>query len=223
MKSGIGERIKLLHEILPEGVELVAVSKFQPVEAIKEAYSAGQRIFGESRVREMLEKKKELPSDIKWHFIGHLQTNKVRQLIGAPYLIESVDSIRLLKLIDEESGRKCLKSRLLLQIHVAKEETKFGFLPEEVREFFLNREYIKFKNSEICGLMAMASNTDNMERVAEDFRQVKHLFDEIKSGYGDELPEFKTLSMGMSGDWKIAVEEGSDMIRIGSYIFGDRI
>ncbi|MDE5794576.1 MAG: YggS family pyridoxal phosphate-dependent enzyme [Muribaculaceae bacterium] len=217
----IAEEIKKIHSMLPPGVELCAVSKFHPAEAVKEAYDAGQRIFGESRVQELLEKVKVLPPDIKWHFIGHLQTNKVRQLIGLTSLIESVDSIRLLELIDKESERAGVTTRVLMQLHVAREETKFGFYPEELLEYFSSRKFENLKATHICGVMGMASNTDDMNRVREDFRQIAATKEEILK-IAPDLIGFDIVSMGMSGDWQIAVEEGANLVRIGTAIFGVR-
>ena len=157
----IQSEILRLRSMLPEGVELVAVSKFHPAGAVAEAYEAGQRKFGESRVQELLQKIPQLPSDIEWHFIGHLQTNKVRQIIGKTALVESVDSNRLLDVIDAESRKAGVTTRVLLQIHVAMEETKFGYSPEEILAFFRERRFEKLTNTHICGFMAMASNTDN--------------------------------------------------------------
>lgn len=207
--------------MLPQGVELCAVSKFHPAEAVKEAYDAGQRIFGESRVQELLEKIPVLPSDIKWHFIGHLQTNKVRQLIGHTSLIESVDSVRLLDLIDKESERAGVVTNVLMQLHVAREETKFGFFPEELMEYFSNREFENLKATHICGVMGMASNTDDMVRVREDFHIIADTRKRILN-IAPDLRGFDIVSMGMSGDWQIAVEEGANLVRIGTAIFGER-
>lgn len=217
----IAEEIKKIHKELPKGVKLCAVSKFHPAEAIREAYDAGQRIFGESRVQELLAKVGKLPTDIRWHFIGHLQTNKVRQIIGKTSLIESVDSERLLDLIDKESEKSGVVTRVLMQLHVAKEETKYGFSPEELMEYFSERRFEHLKATHICGVMGMASNTDDMDRVRDDFR----LISETRSRILAEVPDlegFDTVSMGMSGDWRIAVEEGSTLVRIGTAIFGER-
>ena len=218
----IAEEIRKLHAELPEGVTLVAVSKFHPAEAVREAYDAGQRYFGESRVQELLAKIPQLPQDIRWHFIGHLQTNKVRQLIGKTAMIESVDSERLLSLIDRESERAGVVTRVLMQVHVAREETKFGFYPEELREYFAGRKFETLKATHICGVMGMASNTDDMERVRRDFADIAAIFREIRDDKALGLRGFDTLSMGMSGDWPIAVSEGSNLIRIGTQIFGER-
>ena len=218
----VAEELEKLKTEIPAGVNLVAVSKFHPAEMIREAYAEGQRLFGESRVQELLEKIKELPDDIKWHFIGHLQTNKVKQLVGNVAMIESVDSERLLDLIDAESEKKGVMTRVLMQVHVAKEETKFGFLPTELKEYFSSRKFEHLTNTHICGVMGMASNTDDLERVREDFRSIANIYNEIKTVISPDLRGFDTLSMGMSHDWKIAVEEGANLIRIGSRIFGDR-
>lgn len=220
--SDISEKITSLRSELPEGVRLVAVSKFHPVESIQEAYDAGQRYFGESRVQELLEKIPQLPSDIYWHFIGHLQTNKVRQIIGKTAMIESVDSERLLSLIDSESAKAGVVTRVLLQVHVAKEETKFGFLPEEMLDYFRERKFEKLTNTHICGIMGMASNTDDMVRVRADFAEIASLFRTISTEIAPDLREFDQISMGMSHDWPIAVEEGATIVRIGSLIFGER-
>lgn len=211
-----------IRQEIPDGVELVAVSKFHPVEKLREAYDAGQRCFGESRVQELIEKEKALPADIRWHFIGHLQTNKVRQLIGKVSLIESVDSERLLDLIDKESEKAGVVSKVLMQVHVAREETKFGFYPEELLEYFRLRKFEQLKATHICGVMGMASNTDDELRVREDFRKIASIYREIAGDESLGLRGFNLLSMGMSGDWPIAVEEGANIVRIGTMIFGER-
>lgn len=218
----VAEEIEKLHAELPDGVRLVAVSKFHPASMIREAYDAGQRVFGESRVQELLEKIPALPEDIEWHFIGHLQTNKVKQLIGKTSLIESVDSERLLDLIDAESRKAGVVTRVLMQLHVAKEETKFGFYPEELIEYFSSRRFENLTNTHICGVMGMASNTDDAERVRADFSAIAGVFGEIKEKAAPDLRGFDVISMGMSHDWRIAVEEGSTLVRIGSLIFGAR-
>ena len=218
----VAENIRKFRSLVPPGVEIVAVSKFHPSSLILEAYNAGQRIFGESRVQEFLEKERELPEDIRWHFIGHLQTNKVKQIIGKTTLIESVDSERLLQLISRESEKAGVVSDLLLQVHVAQEEAKFGFYPEELREFLYSGNLSELRGVRIRGLMGMATNTDDMTRIRKDFATLNALFQEIRSDSSLLLPEFDKLSMGMSGDWQLAVEEGSNIVRIGSAIFGSR-
>ncbi len=218
----IASEIQKLQAELPEGVRLVAVSKFHPAEAVAEAYAAGQRLFGESRVQELLQKIPLCPSDIQWHFIGHLQTNKVRQLMGKTALIESVDSERLLELIDSESARAGVVTRVLMQVHVAREEPKFGFWPDELLEYFRARKFETLKATHICGVMGMASNTDDMERVRADFRAIADVFRAIRDDSALALRGFDTLSMGMSGDWPVAVEEGASLVRVGTRIFGPR-
>ncbi len=219
--SDIKKNIIELKEEIPDGVELVAVSKFHPVEALKAAYDAGQRRFGESRVQELLKKQPELPGDIEWHFIGHLQTNKVKSITGKTALIESVDSEHLLDVIDREAEKAGVVTRVLMQLHVAQEETKTGFSPEELLKFFEEKRFENLKATHICGVMGMASNTTDRNRIKEDFKKIREVFDQIKLT-NPELRGFDTVSMGMSGDWRIAVEEGSTLIRVGTRIFGER-
>lgn len=219
--GSISSEIERLHALLPEGVDLVAVSKFHPAEAVMEAYRAGQRIFGESRVQELLQKIPLLPSDIRWHFIGHLQTNKVRQLIGHVSMIESVDSERLLELIDVESRRAGVITGVLMQVHVAREETKFGFSPEELIAFFSERKFESLTHTHIYGVMGMASNTEDEDRIKADFSRISEVARTIKE-ICPELRGFDTISMGMSGDWPLAIEEGSTLVRVGTAIFGPR-
>ena len=219
----IAENLAEVRSTIPEGVELVAVSKFHPVEALQQAYAAGQRVFGESRVQELQTKFPAMPDDVRWHFIGHLQTNKVKPLIGRVSLIESVDSERLLRCIDEHSARAGVVTRVLMQVHVAREETKFGFLPDELVDFFRSGGVETLRATHICGIMGMASNTDDLERVRADFRAIadtrRRILDLFAPG---ELRGFDTVSMGMSHDYRIALEEGSTMVRIGTAIFGER-
>lgn len=218
----VAEEIIKLREEIPEGISLVAVSKFHPASMIREAYDVGQRLFGESRVQELLEKIPLLPEDIEWHFIGHLQTNKVRQLIGKVALIESVDSEKLLALIDSESRKAGVVTNVLMQVHVAAEETKFGFLPEELMSYFKDKRFENLTNTHICGVMGMASNTSDMSRVRADFAEIRRIFRGISEDSSLGLRGFDRVSMGMSHDWRIAVEEGSTSVRIGSLIFGER-
>lgn len=206
---------------MPNGVRLVAVSKFHPVEKLMAAYEAGQRRFGESRVQELLAKEPQMPADVEWHFIGHLQTNKVKQLVGKASLIESIDSERLLDIVDQESRKAGVTTRVLMQVHVAREETKFGFWPEELLDYFRARKFENLTNTHICGVMGMASNTDDERRVSEDFAAIAKVYGDILELCPD-LRGFDTLSMGMSGDWPLAVEQGSNMVRIGTAIFGER-
>ena len=220
--SSIAAALAAIQATLPSGVSLVAVSKFHPVEALAEAYAAGQRLFGESRVQELAVKVPALPADISWHFIGHLQTNKVRQLIGLrPALIESVDSERLLRAIDAESERAGIVSRVLMQVHVAQKETKFGMTPDEMLGFFADRRFESLKSTHICGMMAMASNTDDEARVRADFESVARLRSSILD-VAPDLRGFDILSMGMSHDYPLAVAAGANLVRVGSAIFGDR-
>lgn len=206
---------------MPDGVRLVAVSKFHPVEKLMAAYEAGQRRFGESRVQELLAKEPQMPADVEWHFIGHLQTNKVKQLVGKASLIESIDSERLLDIVDRESRKAGVTTSVLMQVHVAREETKFGFWPEELLDYFRARKFENLTNTHICGVMGMASNTDDERRVSEDFAAIAKVYGDILELCPD-LRGFDTLSMGMSGDWPLAVEQGSNMVRIGTAIFGER-
>lgn len=218
----IADRISTLRANIPSGVRLVAVSKFHPAEAVREAYDAGQRLFGESRVQELLAKEPLLPADISWHLIGHLQTNKVRKVIGHVAMIESVDTERLLELIDAESERAGVVTNVLLQLHVAREETKFGFSEDEMLDYFMSRRFETLKATHICGLMGMATNTDDSKVVEDDFRRIAAVYDRIRNDADLGLRGFDTLSMGMSGDWPVAVECGSNMVRVGTYIFGPR-
>lgn len=217
----VAENLEAVRRTLPQGVELVAVSKFHPAEALAEAYRAGQRAFGESRAQELTAKAADLPADIRWHFIGHLQTNKVRPVVTHAHLIESVDSERLLRAIDREAKNQGKIARVLMQVHVAREETKFGFTPDELLDFFRTRQFESLEATHICGLMAMASNTDDESRVAADFETVSRLRAEIM-GIAPDLRGFDTLSMGMSHDYPLAIAHGATMVRVGTAIFGDR-
>ncbi len=225
-QTEIARRIDEIKATLPQGVELVAVSKFHPIEAIIDAYGAGQRLFGESRVQELQAKAAALPSGetegLRWHFIGHLQTNKVRQLLRLrPSLIESVDSERLLGAIDREAVAQGFVQPVLLQVHVACEETKTGLSPEEFETYFRERRFEALKATHLCGVMGMASNTDDAERVRADFRAIRSLFD-LALELCPDLRGFTEVSMGMSGDYPLAVEEGATIVRVGSAIFGER-
>lgn len=218
----ISENLQKIRTTLKPDVRLVAVSKFHPVEALQEAYDAGQRIFGENHVQELVAKEAVLPKDIEWHFIGHLQTNKVKYIAPFVSLIHSMDSLKLMKEIDKQ-GQKCGKViDVLLQIHVAAEETKFGFTPEEVVQMLAEGEWKNYAHVRIVGLMAMATNTDDEAQIAQEFDIVQRLFNTLKTNYFADKPEFKEISMGMSGDYLIAQEHGSTMVRVGSMIFGPR-
>ena len=213
--------IKINNE-LPSTVKLVAVSKFNPVEAIQEAYEAGQRIFGESRPQELLQKVQELPDDIQWHFIGHLQTNKLKMVLPYASLIHSVDSERLLMEINKYAVKNNLKVRCLLELFVAQEETKQGFSKEELMQLMEKLQQEPLEGVEICGLMGMASFVEDEQQIRGEFAALKESFDQIREKYISTHPNFNELSMGMSGDYKIAVEMGSTMVRIGTTIFGAR-
>ena len=202
---------------LPENVKLVTVSKTNPAEKITEVYDLGQRAFGENKVQELLEKQTVLPNDIEWHLIGHLQTNKVKFVAGFISMIESVDSEKLLKEIDKEALKNNRKINVLLQVKIAKEETKFGLTIDEAKDIFTEFLEGNFPNIEIKGLMGMASFVDNETQIREEFGILKQLFDELSS-----LKPLETLSMGMSGDFPLAIECGSNSVRVGSAIFGER-
>ena len=208
---------------LPKQVRLVAVSKYHPVEMIQEAYDAGQRLFGENHVQEMTQKYALLPKDIEWHFIGHLQTNKVKYIAPFVSLIHSVDSLKLLKEINKQAEKVQRIIPCLLQIHIAKEETKFGFSFDECREMLQQGEWKNLKNVQLCGVMGMGTFTDNVDQVRSEFHSLKDFFDEIKENVFSDNPSFREISMGMTDDYPIAIEEGSTLIRIGTKIFGERI
>lgn len=221
--SDIQANLQYVLSSIPKEVRLVAVSKFHPEEAINEAYESGQRIFGESKVQEMTRKHEVLPQDIEWHFIGHLQTNKVKYI--APYvsLIHSIDSFKLLSEINRQGEKNGRIICGLLQMHVAREETKFGFSLDECRQMLAAEEWKKLTHVRICGIMGMASNTDNENQVREEFKTLHDFFLEIQQKHFSTDESFKELSMGMSHDYPWAIEEGATLIRVGSLIFGDRI
>ena len=218
----VSETINRINNRLPAGTQLVAVSKFHPSAAIMEAYKAGQRIFGESRVQELCEKQPACPKDIEWHFIGHLQTNKIKHIAPIVALIHGVDSIKLLKEINKEGEKIGRVIPCLLQIHIAQEETKFGFSFEECREFLKAGSLKDLKNVHIHGLMGMATLTDNPAQIQKEFKSLNDFFLELKQVYFKDDQSFKEVSMGMSDDYEIAIKEGSTMVRIGSAIFGPR-
>ena len=221
--SPIQEEIKRIQAELPESVRLVAVSKFHPVEALQEAYEAGQRIFGESKVQEMTQKYEALPKDIEWHFIGHLQTNKIKYM--APYvaLIHGVDSYKLLAEIDKQARKAGRVIPGLLQIHIAQEETKFGFSTDECRTMLDAGEWRSLQNIQIAGVMGMATNTDDEAQIEAEFHTLADFFQETKETFFNDSPYYKEISMGMSDDYPLAIRQGSTLIRIGSRIFGERI
>ena len=220
--ANIKDNLEKVTAMLPKGVRLVAVSKFHPVEELAEAYEAGQRLFGENRAQELVAKAPLLPKDIRWHFIGHLQKNKVRAIMPHVSVIESVDSVELLKLIEKEAARIDRTVEVLLQLHVAQEETKSGFSVEEVLEAGEAGELTCYPHVRVCGVMAMASLTDDMEQVAQEFNIVRRTYLTLKDGCFDESEDFNELSMGMSDDWQIAVKLGATLVRIGTAIFGPR-
>ena len=215
-----------LHKVLgtlPDGVKLVAISKFHPNEYIEAAYQEGQRLFGESQVQELSRKVDTLPNDIEWHFIGHLQTNKVKYI--APYIsmIEAVDSLKLLKEIDKQAAKHNRIINVLLELHIAEEESKYGFSPDACRELLANGEWKELKNVHISGLMMMASNVDDREQIKREMTLAANLFDELKEKYFADDSAFKERSWGMSHDYDIAVEYRSTMVRVGTTIFGPRV
>ena len=217
---------KNLHEVLdtlPDGVKLIAISKFHPKEYIEVAYREGQRIFGESHEQELACKVQSLPKDIEWHFIGHLQTNKVKYI--APYIsmIEAVDTVKLLKEINKQAAKHNRVINVLLELHIAEEDSKYGFTPDACREFLKSGEWRELKNVHISGLMMMASNVEDQEQIRKEMTFASNLFDELKASYFSDDPEFKERSWGMSHDYPIAVECHSTMVRVGTAIFGPRV
>jgi hypothetical protein len=220
--SDISANIISLKQSLPPSVRLVAVSKTRPVSDIMEAYNAGHRCFGENRVQELLNKKDHLPADVEWHLIGHLQRNKVKLIVPFVSMIQSVDSMKLLSAIESEASKINRIVDILLQVYIAKEETKFGFSREEIEEMILSPEVKEFKFIRICGLMGMATFTSDVGQVQMEFRSLAELFNELKKKYFYADKSFREISMGMSGDYEIAVQEGSTIIRVGSLIFGER-
>lgn len=219
----VKENLKKVNETLADGVKLVAVSKFHPKEYIEEAYALGQRIFGESREQELRGKHTELPEDICWHFIGHLQTNKVKAIVPYVSMIETIDSLRLLKEVNKQAEKIGRSIDVLLELHIAEEETKSGMTPDEWRQLLAEGEWRELKNVRICGIMMMASFVDDEEQIRSEFLKAKDFFDEIKEKYFADAPYFKERSYGMSGDYLIAQQCGSTMVRIGTTIFGPRV
>lgn len=215
----IRKNIEAIRATLPNRVTLIAVSKYHPIESIEEAYSAGQRDFGESKAQDLRIKQQSLPKDIKWHFIGHLQSNKIKYIASFIHLIHSIDSLRLLQEVDRHAEKNQRVISCLLQIHIAEEESKFGFSPEECLNMLEEGEWHNLKHIQIRGLMCMASNTNNAIQIKEEFLSVKRLFDIIKDKYFCNEESFDTFSAGMSDDYPIAIEAGSTHIRVGSGIF----
>lgn len=219
----IAQHIANIRQELPAGTRLVAVSKFHPAEALMEAYESGQRIFGESRVQELVGKYEALPKDIEWHFIGHLQTNKVKYIVPFISLIHSVDSEKLLGVIDSEAAKCGRVVDCLLEIHVAREESKYGFIPESCREWLSGKPLGRYPHVRVCGLMGMATLTDDEAEVDREFGELKSLFDELRTSGTVDAAAFTELSMGMSHDYRLALRHGSTLVRIGTSIFGERV
>lgn len=219
MKANIAEQIKRISDTLSCGVTLIAVSKYHPADAVMQAYEAGQRDFGESKAQDLVKKHDILPDDIKWHFIGHLQSNKIKYIAPFVHLIHSIDSYKLLQEVNRHGEKQNRRIACLLQIHIAQEETKFGFTPDECMEMLSNNDWQSLKNVEIRGLMCMASNTDDESQIADEFSKVQILFNNIKEKFFAGNDSFNILSAGMSDDYPIAIKFGSNHIRVGSKIF----
>ncbi len=218
----IQENIRKLDAEIPGHVAIIAVSKRKPVEDIMQAYEAGHRIFGENRVQELIEKQPLLPGDINWHMIGHLQTNKVKYIAGFVDMIHSVDSLKLALAIDREADKTGRVIPVLLQVHIADEESKFGFSEDELNSLLDSQELSVLRNIRIDGLMGMATYTEDLEKIRSEFRYLGEVFSRVKNAYFAGSDHFRQISMGMSGDYEIAIEEGSTMIRVGTVIFGAR-
>lgn len=223
MEVDVAKNLKTVLQVLPKQVQLVAISKYHPVEYIEAAYAEGQRVFGESHEQELKQKVATLPKDIKWHFIGHLQTNKVKYI--APYIsmIESVDSLKLLKEIDKQATKHDRTIQVLLELHVAEEETKSGLSFDACRALLDEGKWRQLNHVQICGIMMMATNTDDAVKIAQEFDAAWHFFDEIKQQYFADDDAFCQRSWGMSHDYQIAVQHGSTMVRVGTNIFGPRV
>lgn len=218
----IAEALEKIKAALPQSVTLVAVSKTKPVSLIQEAYDSGHRVFGENRVQELTEKYELLPKDIQWHLIGHLQTNKVKYIAPFVTMIHAVDSLKLLKEINKQAKKHNRIINCLLQFHIAEEDSKFGMHFDEVKDLLESDDFIQMENISIVGVMGMATFTDDTEQVREEFRTLENYFQIIKSHFFKFNDAFEHISMGMSGDYPIAIEEGSTMVRVGSAIFGER-
>jgi pyridoxal phosphate enzyme (YggS family) len=216
---GIAERLADVKKTLKEGVTLIAVSKTKPNELLLEAYAAGQRDFGENYVQELVDKAEALPKDIRWHFIGHLQSNKVKYIAGFVHLVHGIDSVKLLKEVNKQAAKAGRVINCLLQIYIAQEETKFGFSGEECLAFLQSTEFSDLKNIRIQGVMGMASNTANEQQIENEFENLKTVFESVKT----VVKDCDTISAGMSGDYRLAMQHGSTMVRIGSTIFGNRV
>lgn len=218
----VRENLEKVRSEIPSHVKLVAVSKVQPNKKVLDAYEAGHRIFGENKAQELISKQPELPDDIKWHFIGHLQRNKVKYIAPFVEMIESVDSLKLLKEINKQAVKNDRVIRCLLQFHIAEEESKFGLSMDEFTEMVSSPVFGELKNVELCGVMGMATFTEDMDQVRKEFKQLKNIFGRVKDEHFDSNECFREISMGMTGDYKVAIEEGSTIVRIGTAIFGER-
>ncbi|HDP54943.1 MAG TPA: YggS family pyridoxal phosphate-dependent enzyme [Bacteroidetes bacterium] len=218
----IANSLKSIIAELPNTVTLVAISKTHPPEVVMEAYNAGQKIFGENKVQELVAKYEELPKDIEWHMVGHLQTNKVKYIAPFVHLIHSVDSLKLLKEVNKQAKKVDRQISCLLQVHIAEEDTKFGFSAAELKEMLHSDTFAQLSHVKVLGLMGMATFTDNSDQVRREFRSLSNLYSNLKANYFSDNSNFSILSMGMSGDYNIAIQEGSTMVRIGSSIFGER-
>ena len=218
----IKENLEKIRATVPEGVTLVAVSKTKPISDLQEAYDAGQRVFGENYPQEMRDKHEVLPTDIQWHFIGHLQTNKIKYIIPFVTLIHSIDTANLLEAVNKEAKKHDRVVDCLLQFHIALEESKFGLDLNEARQLLDSEAFKQMENIRICGVMGMGTFTDNMDEVRKEFKHLKSIFEALKKDYFANQPQFKEISMGMSEDYPIAIEEGATLIRVGSKIFGPR-
>ena len=218
----IKENLERINATIPSGVTLVAVSKTKPVSDVQEAYNAGQRVFGENHALEMRDKHEALPKDIQWHFIGHLQTNKIKYIIPFVTLIHSIDTANLLEAVNKEARKHDRIVNCLLQFHIAQEETKFGLDLSEARQLLESETFKQMENIRICGVMGMATFTDDEVEIRKEFKHLKDIFDTLKKDYFADQPQFKERSMGMSEDYPIAIEEGATLVRVGSKIFGPR-
>ena len=218
----IQENLDIVRATIPLNVTLIAVSKTKPVSDLQQAYDAGQRVFGENKALEMRDKHQELPEDIKWHFIGHLQTNKIKYIAPFVTLIHSIDSASLLEAVNKEAAKKERVIDCMLQFHIAEEETKFGLDLEEAKTLLESDAYKNMKNIRICGVMGMATFTDDVNQIRNEFKSLKNIFNILKENYFQNEDCFKEISMGMSDDYPIAIEEGATMVRVGSKIFGAR-
>jgi len=213
---------KILSELEVSKTKLIAVSKTKPNEAIQKMYDEGQRIFGENKVQELVGKYEALPKDIEWHLIGHLQSNKVKYIAPFIHMIHSVDSLKLLKEINKQASKNNRIIEILLQFHIAEEMTKFGLDMKEANEILTSSTFTEMKNVKVVGVMGMATFTNDLDQVRKEFRILRYIFDQLKGNHFEKNEDFKEISMGMSGDYQIAVEEGSTMVRIGSLLFGSR-